>query len=191
MDEITKEKIYLEISKIDNLVSKSTALIEKCKIQEPDFFELNAMGSILHSYYNGLESIFKLIYKSSEEKPLTSNVWHSELFQSMFEKSENRETVLSQDLKEPLKEYLGFRHVFRHSYGYELDWERLNPLFCGMSAPCNRLSLLCISAELRSWQVPCAESIDERSEEPTFMHRVPAKAIPQIVAVAWGTVVAL
>lgn len=27
------------------------------------------------------------------------------------------------------KDYLGFRHVFRHSYGYELDWLRLNPLF--------------------------------------------------------------
>lgn len=133
MDEITKEKIYLEISKIDNLVSKSSILLQKCRTKEPDFFDLNAMGSILHSYYNGIESIFKLIYKSSEDKPLTSNIWHSELFQSMFEKSENRETVLSQDLKEPLKEYLGFRHVFRHSYGYELDWERLNPLFCGMS----------------------------------------------------------
>ena len=31
---------------------------------------------------------------------------------------------------------------------------------------------------LRSWQVPCVGSIDERSEEPTFQHRVPAKAIP-------------
>lgn len=31
------------------------------------------------------------------------------------------------------KDYLGFRHVFRHSYGYELDWLRLNPLFSGMA----------------------------------------------------------
>ena len=34
---------------------------------------------------------------------------------------------------EPLKDYLVFRHVFRHSYGYELDWLRLNPLFSGMA----------------------------------------------------------
>ena len=67
MDEQTKEKINLEISKIDSLVSKSSVLLNKCK-----------------------------------------------------------------DLKAPLKEYLGFRHVFRHSYGYELDWERFNPLFSSL-----------------------------------------------------------
>ena len=59
-------------------------------------------------------------------------MWHSELFHSMFKETENRKSVLSHDLEEPLKEYLGFRHVFRHSYGYELDWERLNPLFSEM-----------------------------------------------------------
>lgn len=132
MDEITKEKINLEISKIDTLVSKSSLLLTKCKNTEPDFFDLNAAGSILHSFYNGLESIFKLIHKATDGTPLSSTMWHSELFHSIFKETENRKSVLSHDLEEPLKEYLGFRHVFRHSYGYELDWERLNPLFSGM-----------------------------------------------------------
>lgn len=128
MDEITKEKINLEISKIDTLVNKSSLLLTKCKNTEPDFFDLNAAGSILHSFYNGLESIFKLVHKATDNTPLTSTMWHSELFHSMFKESEKRKAVLLQDLEEPLKEYLGFRH----SYGYELDWERLNPLFSGM-----------------------------------------------------------
>ena len=132
MDEITKEKINLEISKIDTLVSKSSLLLTKCQHSEPDFFDLNAAGSILHSFYNGLESIFKLIHKATDNTPLTSTMWHSELFHSMFKETEKRKSVLSPDLEESLKEYLGFRHVFRHSYGYELDWERLNPLFSGM-----------------------------------------------------------
>lgn len=51
---------------------------------------------------------------------------------NFFIQYSNRKSVLPHDLEEPLKEYLGFRHVFRHSYGYELDWERLNPLFSGM-----------------------------------------------------------
>ena len=50
MDEITKGKINLEISKLDTLVNKSLLLLEKCKSQEPDFFDLNAIGSILHSF---------------------------------------------------------------------------------------------------------------------------------------------
>ena len=132
MDEITKEKINLEISKIDTLVRKSSLLLTKCKNSEPDFFDLNAAGSILHSFYNGVESIFKLIHKATDNTSLTSTMWHSELFLSMFKETEKREAVLAQNLEAPLKEYLGFRHVFRHSYGYELDWERLNPLFSGM-----------------------------------------------------------
>ena len=36
------------------------------------------------------------------------------------------------------------------------------------------LQKLQILVELRSCQVPCVESIDERSEEPTFTHRVTA-----------------
>ena len=51
----------------------------------------------------------------------------------MFEETKSRNAVLQKELTEPLKDYLGFRHVFRHSYGYELDWLRLNPLFSGMA----------------------------------------------------------
>lgn len=66
-------------------------------------------------------------------KTLTNTMWHSELFYSMFEETKSRNAVLQKELTEPLKDYLGFRHVFRHSYGYELDWLRLNPLFSGMA----------------------------------------------------------
>ena len=51
----------------------------------------------------------------------------------MFEETKSRNAVLQKELTEPLKDYLGVRHVFRHSYGYELDWLRLNPLFSGMA----------------------------------------------------------
>ena len=129
MDESTKAKITLEISKIDRLIEKSSVLLSKCNVTEPDFVELNAIGSILHSYYCGIESIFNLIYKSTYGKTLSGNTWHSDLFTDMFEKTEKHEPVLPQELFQSLKEYLGFRHVFRHAYGYELDWNRLKPLF--------------------------------------------------------------
>ena len=34
-----------------------------------------------------------------------------------------------------------------------------------------------VAIPLRSRQVACVESIDERSEEPTFTHRLTAKAV--------------
>ena len=133
MDNSCKEKILLEIEKIDSLIEKSSVLLNKCNILEPDFIELNAIGSVLHSFYNGLESIFKLIYKSYNEKSLSSRMWHSELLTEMFKIQENGISLFNKPLLNDLKEYLGFRHVFRHSYGYEMDWNRLAPLFKKMS----------------------------------------------------------
>ncbi len=131
----------MEISRIDVLVEKSTLLLIKCKSNPPDFFDLNAIGSILHSFYNGLESIFKLIHKACDNSVFSSGMWHSELFHSMFEQTDARPPVLDQSLLPTLKDYLGFRHVFRHSYGYELDWERLEPLFTEMSHIWNEIKI--------------------------------------------------
>ena len=61
-------------------------------------------------------------------------MWHSELLTEMFKIQENGKSILKQELFQDLKEFLGFRHVFRHSYGYEMDWERIKPLFSKM--PC-------------------------------------------------------
>ena len=94
MDEIIKSKIQLEISKIDTLIDKSSILLTKCKITEPDFVELNAIGSILHSYYCGIESVFNLIYKMYYGKTLSGNTWHSELFTDMFRQTEKHEPIL-------------------------------------------------------------------------------------------------
>lgn len=139
MDNSCKEKVLLEVEKIDSLIEKSSVLLNKCNILEPDFIEINAIASVLHSFYNGLESIFKLIYKSYNEKSLSSRMWHSELLTEMFEIQEDGVSLLNKFLLNDLKEYLGFRHVFRHSYGYEMDWNRLAPLFNKMPVVWNNV----------------------------------------------------
>ena len=50
----------------------------------------------------------------------------------MFSDSDFRKAVLDEKIHEELLDYMSFRHVFRHSYGHALDWERLNPLFSGV-----------------------------------------------------------
>jgi len=39
-----------------------------------------------------------------------------------------RPKVISRDLAEELDEYRRFRHMFRHSYGSELRWRKMEPL---------------------------------------------------------------
>ena len=46
----------------------------------------------------------------------------------MAKSKEKRTSVISLELMEELKEYLGFRHVFRNIYGLQLNWEKLKIL---------------------------------------------------------------
>ena len=129
MDERIKQKIDFEILQIDTLLSKAEVLAQKCALQTPDFIELSAVGATLHSYYNGLENIFVLIGKNIDNASFSTSRWHKELLDSMFVKTDKRESVLDESIHEQLLDYMSFRHVFRHSYGYALDWNRLKPLF--------------------------------------------------------------
>ena len=94
-----KTKILFEISEIDELLSKSSLLLQKCQIHEPDFIELSAVGSTIHSFYNGLENIFLMIQKNIDKKISTKERWHSELLLSMFDKNDNRKALLRESLK--------------------------------------------------------------------------------------------
>ena len=129
MDDQIKAKIVFELSQIDTLLTKAEVLAKKCSIQAPDFIEISAVGATLHSYYNGLENIFVLIGKNIDNKTFSNQRWHKELLDSMFVATDKRKAVLEENIHEQLLDYMSFRHVFRHSYGHSLDWERLNPLF--------------------------------------------------------------
>ena len=128
MANAVKLKIAFEISQIDELIEKSSVLLQKCILQEPDFIELNAAGAILHSYYNGLENIFLLIRKNIDKTVLSSERWHSELLKSMFAATEARRPLFEKKLYDQLVDYMGFRHFFRHTYGYHLRWDLIKPL---------------------------------------------------------------
>ena len=128
MANAVKLKIAFEISQIDELIEKSSVLLQKCILQEPDFIELNAAGAILHSYYNGLENIFLLIRKNIDKTVLSSERWHSELLKSMFAATEARRPLFEKKLYDQLVDYMGSRHFFRHTYGYHLRWDLIKPL---------------------------------------------------------------
>ena len=128
MANAVKLKIAFEISQIDELIEKLSVLLQKCILQEPDFIELNAAGAILHSYYNGLENIFLLIRKNIDKTVLSSERWHSELLKSMFAATKARRPLFEKKLYDQLVDYMGFRHFFKHTYGYHLRWDLIKPL---------------------------------------------------------------
>ena len=129
MDEIVKLKIEHEISRIDKQLSDVSPLLDLCKIKEkPDIIEMTASAQVLHSFYNGVESIIVLFFKYINEKLPNDIKWHKTLFEMAFGSNSKNIKILQDDIKEKLEKYLYFRHFIRHSYSSELDWDLMGSL---------------------------------------------------------------
>jgi hypothetical protein len=82
----------------------------------------------LHNFYTGCERIFNLIVAELNGAPLSGYDWHQRLLERMAVVWEDRPPLLTRETVRQLREYLGFRHVVRNLYGYELDTERIERL---------------------------------------------------------------
>lgn len=126
-DEVIK-KIQFEIAEINEEISAYHPLFKQCKIKEPDFIEMAALASSLHSFYNGIEKIFIIIAKSIDNQFPSGQKWHHELLNEMKTDTNNRENVISNETFNSLRKYLLFRHYYRHSYSWRLKWDEFSEL---------------------------------------------------------------
>jgi hypothetical protein len=134
LDNNLVQKIQLEIDQIDELLSEASPLFDICKIREPDFVERCGIAMIIHSFYNGVENILLLIMKSTDSISYNGITWHKELFSDSFKKTEHRTEILNEELRIPLHDYLQFRHFVRHTYGFQLKWDKMKNLLFDMNA---------------------------------------------------------
>jgi len=123
-----KERIEFEFSQIDKEFLETSSLFLKLKVEQPDAIELRAVASTLHAFYNGVENILLAIAKNIDAVTPTKGAWHIALLNQMSSASEKRQKVISETLRSQLEEYLGFRHFYRHSYAFMLDWDTMRPL---------------------------------------------------------------
>jgi hypothetical protein len=82
----------------------------------------------LHNFYTGCERIFQLVVSELNGGVPSGSDWHRRLLDRMKAEREGRPAVISIALASRLQEYLGFRHVVRSLYGYELDPDRIAKL---------------------------------------------------------------
>jgi len=122
------KKIQFEISDIDTELKTYKCLIDLSKIRNPDIVEITALSSILHSFYNGIENIFLGIAKGLDNDLPKGEKWHNDLLENMKNHNQQRNPVISEEVFNSLKKYMLFRHFFRHSYTWRLDWEEFKNL---------------------------------------------------------------
>lgn len=122
--------IKVDLAQLDLLLATYTSLIDQVQQQSPDVVELAALATVLHSYYNGVESIFLAVARLLDKQLPKGNRWHRELLAQVARPTMARPALLSSSLETRLTVYLAFRHYFRHTYAFTLDWARLEPLVC-------------------------------------------------------------
>jgi len=82
--------IEFEIERIENLLTKYSLLLDKIKKEKPNFIELGSVAMLLHSYYNGIETIFRQIAKKVDRSLPRNEFWHKALLDQMASKTNNR-----------------------------------------------------------------------------------------------------
>jgi hypothetical protein len=125
---VLRARIEKELAELRELVSRVENKLPKITEKEPDDFIVAGLASYVHGFYNGLENIFKLIAEYIDNFEPESGRWHKDLLDQMaLEISGVRPAVLTDELVDDLKDYLEFRHFFRHSYSFYVEWNELNP----------------------------------------------------------------
>lgn len=116
-----------EFSKVQQIIKDANERLDE---PTPDTFEMYALGGILHDLYHGMEGICQRVVKKIDQQEPIGGSWHRELIDKVSHPVPNlRPAVLSQETADLLEQYRGFRHRFRHNYGFELSWPKLAPLW--------------------------------------------------------------
>ncbi len=122
---LLKADISTEIKNLERLQGELSHLLKNSN--EPfSSVGIRAIGSILHDFYCGTERIMQRIAVNIDEDIPQGVDWHIRLLNKMaVEIPDIRPVVISETLKDNLKEYLRFRHLFRNVYGFELKWDKI------------------------------------------------------------------
>ena len=136
MSQMSASKLREIAIDIENELTRLSQLETQIKIVEEEieknphlaniFYESLALK--LHNFYTGCERIFQIVASELNGGLPSSYDWHRRLLTRMANKQQERPALLTQKTVGSLAEYLGFRHVVRNIYGFELETQRVKYL---------------------------------------------------------------
>ncbi|MCA9968762.1 MAG: hypothetical protein KC425_01030 [Anaerolineales bacterium] len=92
-------------------------------------YYVDAASLSLHGFYNGTERLLTWIARQIDGSLPQGASWHRELLQQMtLDVPGVRPPVLRKPTATLLEEYLGFRHIVRNLYAWELEHDKVKRL---------------------------------------------------------------
>ena len=114
------EKVEAELEQMELALRELPA--GRC-VPQLSVLELAGTASLLSSFYHGAENILKQALLATGTPLPAGAAWHRDLLQLAC-----KQGVISEETLDRLAPFMAFRHFFTHSYGFELDPQRLQPL---------------------------------------------------------------
>jgi hypothetical protein len=123
---LLKSEIHEALVRVGELDRKLMTLNPERSSDDVSEEDLIIIGYFLSGIYSTIEEIFVKIAKEFESKIEDSIRWHTELLNRMaLDIDEVRPAVISKKSRNCLDDLRKFRHVFRFSYAYELQADKM------------------------------------------------------------------
>jgi hypothetical protein len=126
------QRLREALTDLERLVDRAEQLRKKAvRTGDDDYWDGVALN--LHGFYAGVENIFEDIAQVMDDSIPSGADWHRRLLNQMAEAMPDiRPSVIDEETGNCLVEYLGFRHVVRHIYTFNLRPARLQELVDGL-----------------------------------------------------------
>jgi len=120
------EKEIILINQCIEIIEKRLLALEKKTNSEESAVYIESIAINLHSFYEGIETIFEKVMEfTGEEKP-SGHEWHREVLERMTLPIKRlRPEVISIETAKKLDHYRAFRHKIRHIYGFMIVQENV------------------------------------------------------------------
>lgn len=126
LDELRKQ-IEIRLQRLEENITVHKPILDRVKTgDEPGDIELSALAYMLQAFYSDVEAIFKLVARTIDNELPDTDSWHNDLLTFVGHETTDRPALISEELRQKLKEYLTFRHFSRYATAFMLDWEQMS-----------------------------------------------------------------
>lgn len=123
-----QSELLAELDNIAKLMDEYSDFLSRYS-GKVDVHLLRVKASFIADFYMGVEKLFRLIVEELNGGTPRGEGWHKRLLHTMsLEIKGLRPPVISPKLYSDLLKFLGFRHVVRQAYGFQLDKGKIEEL---------------------------------------------------------------
>lgn len=130
LTKLLSEALRIEIENLRRVQDEAAANRADFADRAPQSLrDLRGIAGNLADLYQGAENAFQRIARSTRESVPSGREWHRELLDQMCREVPNvRPSVIRDETRAALEPFRSFRHLVRHRYGFDLEWEEIEPL---------------------------------------------------------------